>query len=228
MFRRQCLSNLRVAFRRYVGRPETSTVSNKGTMASAPNKGTMASAPDYRYDTASSSSSAAADQCNSSMDAHAPNKNSTASAHTMIMSEGRLLPPPPKGFNKSCRDWAKLLLALTCVSLLAGGDNKFATCCSAAAILLLKQGTIFSTKNWKWGILSVTSFGVSLTAACLYQGTTYVDEDKAYTLKILLWLAMKFLQTAWAVVLALFLYSAFTNETATAARRFVRTSIKNS
>jgi hypothetical protein len=194
----------------------------------------MASAPDYRYDTASSSAAAAAaaDHCNSSMDAHAPNKNSTAStsAHTMIMSEGRLLllPQQPKGFNKNCRDWAKLLLALTCVSLLAGGDNKFATCCSAAAILILKQGTIFSIKNWKWGILSVTSFGVSLTAACLYQGTTYVDEDKAYTLKILLWLAMKFLQTAWAVVLALFLYSAFTNETATTAQRLVRTSIKSS
>lgn len=122
-------------------------------------------------------------------------------------------PPPrttPPGFNKSRRDLTKLLLLLTAASLFTGA-NGFAVCTSASSIFVVKQGTLFSTKNVKWGALSVISFVVSLTAFILLQGYQVVDEDKAYTLKMSLYLTAKSMQAFWAVVLGLFLFSTLTS-----------------
>jgi len=116
----------------------------------------------------------------------------------------------PPGFNKSRRDLTKILLVATAACLLTNA-NAFATGCSAAAILILKQATLFSTKNIKWGILSVTSFVVSLTCAIFLQAYEIVDEDKAYTMKIMLWLTAKFLRVFWGVTLGLFLLSTLTS-----------------
>ena len=55
-------------------------------------------------------------------------------------------------------------------------------CTSAISIFTVKQGTLFSTKNIKWGMLSVVSFIVSLTNFILLQGYEVIDEDKAYSL----------------------------------------------
>jgi len=116
----------------------------------------------------------------------------------------------PAGFNKRRRDMAKCLLCLT-TALLLTSSNALATCTSAGAILVLKEGTLLSHKNWKWGILSTVSFTVSLSAAILLQGHAIIDEDKAYGLKITLWLVVKFLQLFWSTALGLFLLSAMTS-----------------
>jgi len=122
----------------------------------------------------------------------------------------------PRGFNKSRRDFSKLLLGITAAALLTNA-NACATAASAGAILVLKQGTLLSHKNWKWAALSIVSFVVSLSATILLQGHEIVDADKAYGLKISLWLMGKFLQVFWSVTLALFLLSAWTSSSAIAS-----------
>jgi hypothetical protein len=116
--------------------------------------------------------------------------------------------PPPRGFNKGQRDLTRLLLALTAISLL-GGSSGLATFASAGAVLVIKRGTVFSTKNMKWAILSMVSFGVSLTLTVFQQGFRAVDEDRAYGMKMALWLCAKFLQLGWGSVLGLFLLSSY-------------------
>ena len=124
-------------------------------------------------------------------------KNTTSSTDTTT----------PPGFNKNRRDLSKLLLSVVVVALITNA-NTCATAASAGAILFLKQGTLLSHKNWKWGALAAVSFAVSLSCGILWQGYSMVEEDKAYGLKISLWLLAKFLQVFWSVTLGLFLFSA--------------------
>ena len=122
-------------------------------------------------------------------------------------SAGSIAPP---GFNKRHRDISKLLLGVAAAALITNA-NAFATATSAGAILVLKQGTLLSHKNCKWGILSVLSFAVSLSAAILMQGHAMVDDEKAYGLKLTMWLMAKFMQVFWSVTLGIFLLSAFSS-----------------
>ena len=131
-------------------------------------------------------------------------KNTTSSTDTTT----------PPGFNKNRRDVSKLLLSVVVVALITNA-NACATAASAGAILFLKQGTLLSHKNWKWGALAAVSFAVSLSCGILWQGYSMVEEDKAYGLKITLWLLAKFLQVFWSVTLGLFLFSAVTSTSET-------------
>jgi hypothetical protein len=118
--------------------------------------------------------------------------------------------PTPPGFNKQCRDACKGLLTVTLICLFLGRHVP-AIVASAGAILLSKEGTVWSSKNIKWGILSVTSFGVTLSSWMLLEASQSVDEDKAYTLRIILWLGSQFLRVGWSTILGLFLFSAFSS-----------------
>lgn len=82
---------------------------------------------------------------------------------------------------------------------------------AAAAILCIKEAKIASTKNMKWMSCSFVTFGAALSSFILAMGSDFVDEDKAYGLKISLWLGAKSVQTGWGVTLALFLVSTFTS-----------------
>jgi hypothetical protein len=115
----------------------------------------------------------------------------------------------PPGFNKERRDLVRMFLSFVTIMLLSG-HPLLACISSASAIVCLKEGTFSSTKNLKWMVLSCVSFGASLFSWILLNGADVVDEDKAYSLKILLWLTAKSMQACWGVTLALFLYSAAT------------------
>lgn len=117
---------------------------------------------------------------------------------------------PPAGFNKEKRDQCKTLLIGTCAFMMVG-NLIWASICSAMALMVLKEGTLASTRNLKWLLLSSISFCSSLCALILYKGYDIVDENKAYALKISLLLGAKSIQTGWSVILGLFLFSAFTS-----------------
>eukprot|EP00980_Cylindrotheca_fusiformis_P030956 scaffold25678_cov137-Cylindrotheca_fusiformis.AAC.4 len=120
----------------------------------------------------------------------------------------------PAGHNKRKRYQCRFLLGVTSVLLLSG-EVFFAIISAAAAILSIKEGKIASTRNLKWMTLSGISFLASLASLIMMNGSEFVDEDKAYGLKVSLWLGAKSLQTGWGITLALFLISAFTPETTT-------------
>lgn len=114
----------------------------------------------------------------------------------------------PPGFNKKLRDLCKIILGITC-ALLLSGHIFYAILTSALALLCVKEGTLASTRNLKWMILSFISFLSSLFAMFLLQGSDIVDEEKAYSLKICLWLGGKANQYCWGTILGFFLVSAF-------------------
>ena len=124
----------------------------------------------------------------------------------MSSNTGQIQTPP--GYNKSRRDIARLILTLVAIALLCG-EQLLATFFSGAAILVLKEGTLFSIKNIKWTLLSAVSFAASLISLNMERGSNAVDEDRAYTLKMVMWLAAKTIQTGWGVTLGFFLFSAY-------------------
>jgi hypothetical protein len=128
--------------------------------------------------------------------------------HDAVVTPSQHQPPTPPGYNKARRVISRLLLGVTAASLLSN-SNVSAVISSACAIMVLKDGTMMSTKNIKWGIISVVSFVFSLSAWILGSVSFLVDEEKGYTLKILFVCGMKAMQLFWGVILGLFLYSAY-------------------
>mmetsp|Transcript_23059 Transcript_23059/g.27756 ORF Transcript_23059/g.27756 Transcript_23059/m.27756 type:complete len:195 (+) Transcript_23059:78-662(+) len=116
----------------------------------------------------------------------------------------------PPGWNKNRRDICKGLLLLTTLFLL-GHQPWGATVTSAASVFCIKEGTVWSTKNLKWMMLSGVSFGTSLISIILQRGYEGVDEEKAYGLSFCMWFMSKSLQTFWGCILGMFLGSAFTS-----------------
>mmetsp|Transcript_9578 Transcript_9578/g.16710 ORF Transcript_9578/g.16710 Transcript_9578/m.16710 type:complete len:147 (+) Transcript_9578:116-556(+) len=117
----------------------------------------------------------------------------------------------PPGFNKSQRDIARSILWLVFVAIFVG-ENVLAAFFSATAIVVLKEGTLFSHKNLKWMLLSVISFCASLFAWQMAKGSEAIDENRAYALKMLLWLMAKSIQMGWSVTLGFFLLLASASE----------------
>jgi hypothetical protein len=87
--------------------------------------------------------------------------------------------PGKPGFNKLCRDQAKLMLVLTTAFLFVNANGP-AMASSALAIFILKRGTLFSHKNWKWGMLSCISFLVSSTGYFWVRGSNEINPNRAY------------------------------------------------
>ena len=119
----------------------------------------------------------------------------------------------PPGWNSGRRYVARGVLWFVVVTLMTG-KQIWATFFSAVAIIILKEGTLFSGKNIKWMLLSGISFVASLGSWSLEQSYDVVDEEKAYGLKISLWLGSKSIQGVWGTILAVFLFSAATAKTA--------------
>lgn len=125
-------------------------------------------------------------------------------------------PPPlpvPSGFNKLCRDQAKLLLVLTTAFLFVNSCGP-AIATSGLAIFVLKRGTIWSHKNWKWGLLSCISFLVSTTGYFWVRGSNEINPNRAYGLKMWFWVSASFLTGAWSIILGMFLASSYMSNTA--------------
>jgi len=106
----------------------------------------------------------------------------------------------PPVFNKHRRDACKGLLTFTTLCL-AMNVHILALLASAAALMSVKEGTWWSGENLKWMILSMTSFGATLTSWMLREGSELVDQEKAYNLAILLYLGHKLVQVGWSAIL---------------------------
>ena len=127
-------------------------------------------------------------------------------SHKMDMSGHRSSHPP--GYNKRKRDIVKLVLVVVAAGLLRG-DPVVATVLSIVAMICLKEGTFWSTKNIKWMGLCVISFGMSLAAWSLERESADANEEKTYTLNSKLYVSSKTIQLFWGMTLSLFLLSAY-------------------
>jgi hypothetical protein len=120
-------------------------------------------------------------------------------------------PTTPPGYNSGRRSIARYILWLVVLTLMSGKYLPSGIL-SALAIIILKEGTLFSGKNIKWMILSMISFLSSLIAYAFFRGSQQIDDERAYTLHITFWLASKSIQLIWGIVLGLFLFSAATSD----------------
>ena len=131
----------------------------------------------------------------------------TATATVAVaVTTGSKTPPGWNAGRRFAARWSLWFVALTLLS----GFKVWATIFSPVSIVIMKEGTLFSGKNIKWMLLSGISFLASLGSWSLERGYEVVDEEKAYGLKISLWLASKSMQVLWGMILALFLFSAAT------------------
>jgi hypothetical protein len=144
------------------------------------------------------------------------NPTNNESVQVTISSNTSNTNATPPGWNSGRRFAARWVLWFVVLTLLSG-MKIWATIFSAMSIIILKEGTLFSGKNIKWIILSGISFLSSLGSWFLEHAYEVVDEDKAYSLKISLWLASKSMQVVWGMILALFLFSAATSKSSTSA-----------
>lgn len=130
-----------------------------------------------------------------------PNERSIAeSSHSVA-------PSTPPGYNKERRNYIKTLLAV-CVVCLVMGQTVLATA-SSCCLWILKQMTAASTKNWRWGFLSVVTFAISLSSMLLSESAQLVDADRAYILYMMLTIPSLWLRWGWSAILGLFLISAY-------------------
>ena len=124
------------------------------------------------------------------------------------MDTSRHYSPHPPGYNKRKRDIVKLVLVVVAAGLLRG-DPVMATVLSIVAMICLKEGTFWSTRNIKWMGLCVISFGMSLAAWSLERESAEANEEKTYTLNSKLYVSSKTIQLFWGTILSLFLISAY-------------------
>lgn len=92
--------------------------------------------------------------------------------------------PTPPGYNKNLRFKARLALAASSCALLLSWPT-LALVCGIAAAWLLHQGTAFSVKNFKWRALSWLTVPACLAALAARNAALQIDQDKAYTVYLL-------------------------------------------
>lgn len=132
--------------------------------------------------------------------------------------------PTPPGFNKRNRDISKTFLAGTALCLISGRGIVLAILLSAASTLVIKQGTLASHKNWKWLLLSIISFVVSLVSAVFLGGEEFLDNERDRRLKFRLWFRGRLMETVWGGILGLVLASSFSSSIPRAASDSTLTS----
>ena len=108
----------------------------------------------------------------------------------------------PAGYNRTKRQYARLLLWLTSFLLLF--SHPFPSLLtSSLAVYTMHGGTWFSHKNLKWMTASVISFCVSLYSAVLSMESEFVDESRAYELKTRLEIRHRAAELIWGGILLL-------------------------
>ena len=81
--------------------------------------------------------------------------------------------------------------------------------CAVADLVVLKDGKLKSSKNLKWMVLSFISFLASATLWSLGRIYEGIDEDRAYLFRTCLRLTANWVRVLWAIVLGMFLVSAY-------------------
>jgi hypothetical protein len=123
-------------------------------------------------------------------------------------------PTTPPGHNSSLREVARLMLGVTALALFSNCSG-IASLSSAASILVMRDGTMFSTKNLRWGLLSISSFIVSLIAYSLSGTASSIEHDEfsgSSFLKGFFTGWMKFVQLFWGSILSFVLVTAYTSK----------------
>ena len=145
---------------------------------------------------------------NSKLSLISPEPLSLEPETTVVMSANNCNPNHPPGYNKRKRDIVKLVLVAVAAALVRG-DAAVATTMSIVAIVCLKEGTFWSTRNLKWMALCIISFGMSLASWTLERGSHEQEEDKLYATSSVYWMSAKTIQFCWAMTLRVFLVSAY-------------------
>ena len=120
----------------------------------------------------------------------------------------------PDGFNKNLRHLARVCLWANAFCLLCG-FTVFASLSSAAAVFLLSKGTLASSKNLRWQFTCFFSMAVSFWAHALLWGASIIDKDRAYSLKMMLYIFGRGSGFTWGAFLVVFLFIAAGNQTET-------------
>jgi hypothetical protein len=121
-------------------------------------------------------------------------------ASLSLFHDGPIVP----GFNKYLRDRSKYALAATTL-LLASNQVHWACVTSAFSVYNLKAGTLLSSKNFKWMLLSVVSFVVSLLCVVLQAGSRLLDDDRDHSFQTRLSFWSLAMRTVWWPILTLVL-----------------------
>merc|ERR1719245_2135041 len=100
----------------------------------------------------------------------------------------------PEGYNSNKRFMSRWILWVAVFSMILS-RYLIAIICSASSIIVLKEGTIFSTKNLKWMILSMISFAASVTSYSLRRAYDSIGDDHGRFLKLILRLSSKWICT---------------------------------
>ena len=114
------------------------------------------------------------------------------------------------GYNKQLRDHSRICLFLNAVCLLFG-MSFFASIFSVIAIFILSRGTVASTRNLRWGLTAYASMAISFFTQLMGWAARTVDEEKAYTIKILFYIVGRGTAVMWGATLCVFLFIAFSN-----------------
>lgn len=112
------------------------------------------------------------------------------------------------GYNKSLRIATRSLLLLSAVGLIAEGYSFVAVLFSMVALLLLKQGTLWSTKNLKWMILSLTTCIVGMWSAICSENAERLGVHRAYRMTAIMGMSGRTIEMSWGTILLLFVVSA--------------------
>ncbi len=113
----------------------------------------------------------------------------------------------PNGYNKQLRHNCRIFLCAAGVSLVLG-YSFVASICSVAGVLVLHGGTLFSTKNLKWGLTAYITVFVSFFAYFMHWAASIIDQEKAYILKMVLFLCGRGSELMWGAILLIFLLMA--------------------
>ena len=116
--------------------------------------------------------------------------------------------PTAPGYNRSLREVSRILIAAVGVFLWLD-HPKTALCATLASIVALHYGTSFSIKNWKWRFVAWGSLPACGIACFIHSSLGLVDEEKAYTIHLLMRLALYGIETCWSVLLWIVIGLAF-------------------
>mmetsp|Transcript_6240 Transcript_6240/g.7621 ORF Transcript_6240/g.7621 Transcript_6240/m.7621 type:complete len:156 (-) Transcript_6240:158-625(-) len=118
----------------------------------------------------------------------------------------------PPGHNKGLRNSARAFLWVTTVLLLLSRPG-LASITSIIALGRVLEGTFFSIKNIKWLTICGVSVVASLMSWFCQSSSDVIDENKGYTLKMILFIISRGIALIGGIILGLILFFAKKNST---------------
>ena len=111
------------------------------------------------------------------------------------------------GYNKGLRDLCRACLWATAALHMIGWPRP-ALIASLCAVVLIMKGTQESFKNMKWGFASWASLVCSIFASIMEHFLSVIDQERAYTLYMIVWLLERSTELIVAAMLGMLLFIA--------------------